>query len=79
MPEQEKAVRSFVSSRDEFLSLPMAVESLYALLLYHGFSMSYISERETVSSLVVSPLMALMKDQINLMSVYLAYSLWSEY
>ena len=47
--EQEKAVRSFVSSRDEFLSLPTRQWKVCMLCrITMDFSMSYSSKRKTV-------------------------------
>ena len=69
-PEQEKAVRSFVSGRDVFLSLPTGSgKSLCFAALPWIFDELHQRKGGSIV-IVVSPLIALMKDQVNMMAAW---------
>jgi ATP-dependent DNA helicase RecQ len=75
--EQKKALHSFVSGKDVFVSLPTGYgKSLcYALLPIVFNKIRGIAESRSIV-MVVSPLIALMKDQsVSLQPLHLAWAL----
>ena len=76
-PEQEKGVRSFVSGRDVFLSLPTGSgKSLCFAALPWIFDELHQQNGGSIV-IVVSPLIAVMKDQVKF-DVSVPCLLWSE-
>ena len=64
--EQETAIRAFISGRDVFVCLPTGFgKSLCYLCLPRVYDSIHIREKPTSIIIVVSPLNALMKEQVN--------------
>ena len=62
-PEQEAAIITFISGRDVFISLPTGYgKSLFLALLHRVFDVMR-NVKNTSVVIVVSPLMALMREQ----------------
>ena len=64
--EQHKALKAFVEGRDVFVALPTGYGNPYAMLcclLYLTLKKNWL--KKTSTCMIVSPLIALMKDQSN--------------
>ena len=76
-PNQHKAVKSFMEGNDVFISLPTGSGKSFSFSVL-PFAFDYLYQRVGSIVIVVSPLIALMKDQVCrrqlYFTVYLIYA-----